>query len=75
MTDPALQARAERVRNELGHTLDAIEDKLNVQKQFERLKTKAKSNYDEQPVPWMVGAGAVAAVVLGLVAWALFTDD
>ncbi len=75
MTDPALQARADRVRNELGHTLDAIEDKLNPQKQFERLKETAKKSYDEQPVPWMVGAAAAAAVVIGLVAWALFTDD
>jgi hypothetical protein len=62
-------------RADLEETLDAIEDKLNVPKQASRLADKAKSSYDENPVPWIIGATAAAIVVVGVVAWALLSDD
>jgi len=62
-------------RAELEETLDAIEDKLNVPKQVRTAVDKAKSSYEKNPVPWIIGATASAIVVAGLVAWALLSDD
>jgi hypothetical protein len=80
------QARINRTRAELETTLGTIEDKLNVKKQYARLSDRAqvlyrekseqaKASYREKPVPWIVGATAVGILVLGTVAWAIFSDD
>jgi hypothetical protein len=74
MTD-SIENRIAEQRAHLESTLDAIEDKLNVPKQFGRYADKAKSSYDENPVPWIVGATAVAISIVGIVAWAIFSDD
>ena len=66
---------ASRARDELGNTLDAIEDKLNVKKRASELKDKAQRSYEDTPVPWIVGATAALITVGGLVAWAIFGDD
>jgi ElaB/YqjD/DUF883 family membrane-anchored ribosome-binding protein len=66
---------AEAARNELGETLDAIEDKFNVKKRSQEMLEKAQHSYDENPVPWIAGATAVLIAVGGLVAWALFSND
>lgn len=66
---------ASRARDELGNTLDAIEDKLNVKKRASELKDKAQRSYEDNPVPWIVGATAALITVGGLVAWAIFGDD
>jgi hypothetical protein len=75
MSTDDIQAQVASTRADLESTLDAIEDKLNVQKQASHYVDKAKASYDENPVPWIVGATAVAISVVGLVAWALFSDD
>ena len=62
-------------RADLEDTLDAIEDKLNVPKQASKLADKAKASYDDNPVPWIIGATAAAIVIVGVVAWALLSDD
>jgi hypothetical protein len=67
--------RVATLRRELGDTLDAIEDKLNLPKQTRRLLAKAKASYRERPVPWIMGATAVVIVVGGLIAWSVFGDD
>jgi hypothetical protein len=74
MTD-AIENKIETQRAHLENTLDAIEDKLNVKRQFGRYTDKAKRAYSENPVPWIVGATAVAVSVVGIVAWALLSDD
>jgi hypothetical protein len=74
MTD-ALENKIEAQRAHLESTLDAIEDKLNVKRQAGRYADKAKKSYDENPTPWIVGATAVAISVVGIVAWAIFSDD
>jgi len=74
MTD-AIENRIDEQRRTLANTLDEIEDKLNVSKQFDRYAGKAKASYEENPTPWIVGATAVAITVVGLVAWALFSGD
>ena len=75
MSTDDIQAQVAATRADLENTLDAIEDKLNVPKQLNKLGKKAEDSYEENPVPWIIGATAVAISVVGLVAWALFSDD
>ena len=56
-------------------TLDAIDDKFNVPKQVGELTERAKKSYESNPVPWIIGATAVAIAVAGIVVWALLSDD
>ena len=70
-----IQARIATQRANLESTLDQIEDRINVPRQVERLTEKAKASYDENPVPWIIGATAVAISVVGIIAWALLSDD
>lgn len=62
-------------RARLEQTLDAIDEKLDVKKQAGELTERVKSSYQANPVPWIIGATAAAVVVVGLVAWAIFSDD
>lgn len=74
MTVP-IETRIAATRSELEDTLDAIEDRLNVPKQISKLTARARASYDENPVPWIIGATAAVIVVGGLIAWALFAGD
>lgn len=67
--------RAAAAREELAETLEAIEDKLNVPKQSKLLAEKVARSYEQNPVPWIIGATAATLVVAGLVAWAIFGGD
>lgn len=62
-------------RARLEQTLDAIDEKLDVKKQAGELTERVKTSYQANPVPWIIGATAAAVVVVGLVAWAIFSDD
>jgi hypothetical protein len=62
-------------RAQLGETLDAIEDKLNLPKQASELAGRVKSSYSTNPVPWIIGATVAAVAVAGLIAWAILSDD
>lgn len=73
MTDA--KAAAAKARHDLAATLDAIEDRVNVPKRVEELSDKAVAAYKENPVPWIIGGAAVAVIAVGLVAWAIFSDD
>ena len=42
---------------------------------FARYREKAEASYRDKPVPWIVGATAAGIVILGTVAWAIFSDD
>jgi hypothetical protein len=65
----------EAARAKLEQTLDAIDEKLDVKKQAGELTERVKTSYQSNPVPWIIGATAAAVVVVGLVAWAIFSDD
>jgi hypothetical protein len=65
----------ESARAKLEQTLDAIDERLDVKKQAGELTERVKSSYQSNPVPWIIGATAAAVVVVGLVAWAIFSDD
>lgn len=69
------KAAATKARHDLAATLDAIEDKVNVPKRVGDLGDKAVAAYKSNPVPWIVGGAAVAVVAVGLLAWAIFSDD
>jgi type VI protein secretion system component VasF len=73
----AAQAKnaAERARYDLAETLDAIEDKFDVQKRASELGRRAKESYDRNPIPWIVGGAAAAIIAVGLIAWAILSDD
>ncbi|MCW4385849.1 DUF3618 domain-containing protein [Salinibacterium sp. SYSU T00001] len=66
---------AEEARESLGDTLDEIEDRFDIKKRTSEFTEKAKRSYDENPVPWIVGATAALIAVGGLVTWAIFSDD
>lgn len=72
-TDPSRAVAA--ARESLGDTLDAIEDKFDVKQRASELTEKVKHSYEENPVPWIVGATATLIAIGGLVAWAIFSDD
>jgi len=71
----AAKVQAQKARDELAATLDAIEDKFNVPKRVTELSEKAAAAYRQNPVPWIVGGAAVAVIAIGLVAWAIFSGD
>jgi hypothetical protein len=75
MTDPRVDAEIKVKRARLQETLDELEDRLDVKKKATEVGDKAKESYSDNPIPFYVAAGAVVAVVGGLVAWALFTND
>ncbi len=74
MTD-TVSTTVAAARARLEETLDAIDDKLDVQKQAGELAQRVQRSYRANPVPWIIGATAAAVVVAGLVVWAIVTDD
>lgn len=74
-TPSTAKAQAQKARDELASALDAIEDKFNVQKRAQELGKQAKASYEKNPLPFIVGGVAVAVVAVGLIAWAIFSDD
>jgi hypothetical protein len=74
MTD-TVSSTVSTARARLEQTLDAIDEKLDVQKQASELAERVQRSYRANPVPWIIGATAAAVVVAGLVVWAIVTDD
>jgi hypothetical protein len=70
-----IEAKIASTRAQLGETLDAIEDKLNVSKRASEAAGRVKSSYESNPVPWIIGATVAAIAVAGVIAWAILSDD
>ncbi|GGL04059.1 hypothetical protein GCM10007382_24900 [Salinibacterium xinjiangense] len=70
-----VDSRIAASRAELEATLDAIEDKLNVPKRMGELSKNARTSYESNPMPWIIGGLSAAAVVIGVVAWAILSND
>lgn len=75
MTENSIEDRVAAARADLAETLEAIDDKLNVPKKVNELAARAKSSYEANPLPWIIGAVGAAVVAAGLVAWAVLSDD
>jgi len=75
MSDTPAPSKVESARADLEATLDAIEDKLNVPKRLDELTDTVKASYEKNPLPWIIGAAAAAVAVVGVVAWAILSDD
>lgn len=71
----AVTDSVEATRLKLEQTLDAIEEKFDVKKRADEVADRVQRSYDENPVPWIIGVTAVAVGVVGLIAWAIFSDD
>jgi hypothetical protein len=69
------QSKVAATRAKLESTLDSIEDKFNVPQRASELTEQVKVSFEKNPVPWIVAAAAVAVGVVGLIAWALSSDD
>ena len=70
-----VDSRIQASRAELEATLDAIEDKLNVPKRVGELTENVRSSYRANPMPWIIGGLVAAAVAVGVVAWAILSND
>ncbi len=75
MSETPQRAAVAASRAQLEQTLNAIDDKFNVAQRSTDLAKRVQSSYEANPVPWIIGATAAAVVVVGLVAWAIFSDD
>jgi len=75
LTPDAAKRAAARARDELASALDSIEDRLDVRKRASELQHRAAAAYRRNPVPWIVAGAAVAVTAVGLIAWAIFSDD
>jgi hypothetical protein len=75
MTEKPVETRIAEARAELEHTLDAIEDKLNVPKRVNEIAGQVRSSYASNPIPWLIGATLAAIAVAGVIAWAILSDD
>jgi hypothetical protein len=42
---------------------------------YAQYRRKAEASYRDKPVPWIVAATAAGVLVLGTIAWAIFSDD
>jgi hypothetical protein len=74
-TPSTAKAQAQKAREELANALDAIEDKFNVPKRAQDLSKQAMASFEKNPLPFIIGGVAVAVVAVGLIAWAIFSDD
>ena len=78
-TDPdAIKAEIEATREQLGRTVDELSHRLDVPERAKegayRARDTAVETYRENP-PAVIGAGAGAAALLGLLVWRRLTKD
>jgi hypothetical protein len=62
-------------REQFNKSVGELEHKLDVDAQRKALSEKIAGSYQANPIPWWIGAGALAVVVVSTVAWAVFGDD
>lgn len=62
-------------RAQLAGSLGELEHKFDVDAQRKILTERVTASYQGNPVPWWIGVGALAVVVVSTVAWAVFGDD
>lgn len=70
----SIETKVSSTRAQLEQTLDELEDRVNPAKQVGRLRDRAMSSYNANPIPWIIGATAAVVVVGGLIAWAVLSN-
>jgi negative regulator of sigma E activity len=73
--DTQEQARAARARNALGDALDDIESRFAPDYVGKMALWSVKRSFRTHRTGWLVAGGVVAAVAVGLVVWAVMSDD
>ena len=71
----SIGSRVSSTRASLEQTLDEIEDRVNPAKAVTRLRGRAMSSYEANPIPWIVGATATVIAIGGIIAWAVLSRD
>jgi hypothetical protein len=67
--------RAGDARDRLGSHLDEIESRFMPQYVWRLARASGKHSAKRHPAAWALGGTAVAATVLGLLGWAIFSRD
>ncbi|MEX2441140.1 MAG: DUF3618 domain-containing protein [Pontimonas sp.] len=67
--------RAEQARDRIGENLDDIEHRVAPGNLLRVASTLARASARSHPVAWAIGAAVSLAVVVGVVTWALISDD
>lgn len=67
--------RAARARDDVGEYLDEIESRLTPAYLGGIASSVIRRSATRHPVAWAVGSAVVVAGVIGLVAWAVLSDD
>lgn len=62
-------------RAKLAGSIGELEHKLDVDAQRKILTERITASYQGNPVPWWIGVGALAVVLVSTAAWAVFGDD
>lgn len=64
----SIDTQISAARAELEHTLDAIGDKLNAPKRLRHAALRARRSFNDNPLPWIIGASAALVAVGGIIA-------
>ena len=67
--------RAARARDQVGEYLDEIENRFTPSYLGGIASSLIRRSAAKHPVAWAVGSAVVVAGVIGLVAWAVLSDD
>jgi type VI protein secretion system component VasF len=73
--DTQEQARAQRARDALGDALDDIETRFAPDYVGKIAAFTIKRSFRRHRVWWGVAGGVAAAIALGLIVWAVMSDD
>jgi hypothetical protein len=71
----AIAADIAAKREQFNTSVGELEHKLDFDAQRTALREKITGSYQANPLPWWLGVGALAVVVVSTVAWAVFGDD
>lgn len=71
----AIAADIAAQRERFSNSISELELKFDFDAQRKALGERITGSYQANPLPWWIGAGVLAIVVVSSVAWAVFGDD
>ncbi len=75
MTNKELKDFVEETRNELGETLDEIDERLKPKNLAKQAMNWVSVSYDRSPGKWLTGIAVGVVGTVALVLWAVLGDD